>query len=727
MQHDHDHHHDHDDCAPCALPDTTVHLPRGNHGERWSRFHIAAMDCPTEETLLRDALAHHAAIKELDFNLIQRQLRVRHTLASDAPLIEAIAKLGMTAIPLAENNSAPVEAQKPWWPLLLAAVAALGAEVWHWLMPHFLFPGFVLALFAILVAGIPTYLKGWISIKNRSLNINALMSIAVTGALLIGEWPEAAMVMVLFALAEHIEALSLQRARHAIRELLDLAPRQATVFQHDTWQTVDADSVAIGSRVRVRPGEHIALDGTVLAGHSSVNQAPITGESLPVDKKVGDAVFAGTINGEGALEFEVTRPASDSTLARIIHAVETAQASRAPTQRFVDQFSKIYTPTVIGIAVLVALLPPLIMMGDWLEWLYRALVLLVIACPCALVISTPVTVVSGLSRAARLGILIKGGIWLEQGRRLNWLALDKTGTITEGKPRQTDAIFLSSLANANTIAASLAARSDHPVSQAIAEAARAQSLPLFEIDDFSALTGRGSQGRLQERTWRLGNHRLIEECGLCSAALEEKLEALEKQGKTVVALMDDTQVHALFAVADTVKPHSQAAIQQLHAMGVKTLMLTGDNPHTAAVIANAVGIDEVRGNQLPADKQAAIQALQNQGAFLGMVGDGINDAPALAQANIGFAMGAAGTDTAIETAAVALMDDDLRKLPQFIRLSQHTHRILWQNIALALGIKLVFLGLTLAGLATMWMAVFADTGASLLVIANGLRLLRSRA
>lgn len=728
MSHDHPHkhNHEHENCSPCAIESIDIPLMSDDGSERWSVFHIEAMDCPTEETLLRDALSRQPAIKALDFNLMQRRLRVRHTLSDDTALIQAISALGMEAIPVGGESNASSTKTKSWWPLLLAGIAALAAEFWHLFYNSNPLPGFMLALFAILLAGIPTYIKGWISIKNRSLNINALMSIAVTGALLIGDWPEAAMVMVLFAAAEHIEALSLDRARHAIRDLLNLAPRQATILQEDSWQLVNAADVPVGAIVRTRPGEHIALDGEVIQGQSSVNQAPITGESLPVEKQPGDALFAGTINGEGELEFRVTRPANDSTLARIIHAVEEAQGSRAPTQRFVDKFSAIYTPTVIVLATLVAIAPSILLGADWLEWIYRALVLLVIACPCALVISTPVTVVSGLSTAARLGILIKGGAFLEQGRLLSWVALDKTGTITEGKPKQTDFVLLGSLNNATQIAASLAARSDHPVSKAIAQAAQENGQTLLAVDHFAALTGRGTTGTIEGRTWQLGNHRLVEEMGICSPTLEEKIEALEKQGKTVVVLMDSEQPHALFAVADTVKPHSRTAIQQLHGMGIKTIMLTGDNPHTAAVIAQQVGIDEVRGNQLPADKLQAVKTLQEKGATLGMVGDGINDAPALARADIGFAMGAAGSDTAIETASVALMDDDLRKLPQFIRLSQKTHHILWQNIGLALGIKTVFFVLTLMGIATLWMAVFADMGASLLVIANGLRLLRAK-
>lgn len=583
-----------------------------------------------------------------------------------------------------------------------------------------------LGLGGVLTGGLPTYRKGWIALRNLNLNMNALMSIAVTGAMLIGHWPEAAMVMVLFALAEVIEAKSLDRARNAIRGLLDLAPERATVQQADgTWQEMEAKHVMIGSRVRVKPGERLALDGEVLEGRSTVNQAPITGESLPVEKAPGDPVFAGTINESGSFEFHVTATASNSTLARIIHAVEAAQGSRAPTQRFVDQFARWYTPAVFAVALAVAIVPPLVIGGPWLDWVYKALVLLVIACPCALVISTPVSIVSGLAAAARHGILIKGGVYLEGGRKLQWLALDKTGTLTHGKPVQTDFLTWNEAAPtaAREWAASLAARSDHPVSKAVALAAQADGVVLQAVSDFAALPGRGVRGRLGDVTYHLGNHRLVEELGVSSPELERRLSMLEAEGKTVVMLIGDSRVHALFAVADTVKDSSRHAIAELHALGVKTLMLTGDNPHTAQAIAAQVGIDRAQGNLLPEDKQREVEQLARAGT-VGMVGDGINDAPALAQADIGFAMGAAGTDTAIETADVALMDDDLRKIPTFVRLSRATASVLMQNIVLALGIKAIFLVLTFTGQATMWMAVFADMGASLLVVFNGLRLLR---
>ena len=721
-EHVHDHDHDH-----AAVPQPADAVLTGACN---TRIRIEQMDCPTEERLIRDALGRLPGVAGLHFNLLQRVLTVSHDEGMLAQVLPAIRALGFT--PQIEDDRtaqqpAAAPAKKPWWPLALAGGVATASEIVHFagLGPDWLVA--LLAVAAILMCGLNTYKKGWIALKNRNLNINALMSIAVTGAVLIGQWPEAAMVMVLFTLAELIEARSLDRARNAIRGLMDLAPPRATVQQADgSWQELDVQDIGLGAVVRVRPGERISLDGEVVGGSSTVNQAPITGESLPVEKRVGDAVFAGTINEAGSLEFRVSAAARDTTLARIIHAVEEAQGSRAPTQRFVDQFSRIYTPLVFAFALAVAVLPPLVIGGAWLDWVYRALVLLVVACPCALVISTPVTIVSGLAAAARKGILIKGGVYLENGRNLALLALDKTGTLTHGKPVQTDSLNLLGMEEPSHAiwAASLAARSDHPVSLALARHAAEQGRALRDVADFEALPGRGTKGVVDGALLYLGNHRLVEELGLCSVQLEQRLEALERQGKSVVVLCDEQRALMLFAVADTVRQSSREAVAELHELGVRTCMLSGDNAHTAAAIAEQVGVDEARGDLLPADKLAWVEARQAQGKVVGMVGDGINDAPALARAEIGFAMGAAGTDTAIETADVALMDDDLRKIPAFVRLSRQTHAILVQNIVLALGIKAIFLALTLAGEATMWMAVFADMGVSLMVVFNGLRLLR---
>jgi len=701
-----------------------------------SRLRIAQMDCPTEEAMIRSKLKGRPDVHRLDFDLMQRVLSVTH--APDAlPDIEsAIRELGMIGEVLSANPAGTTgevatqsEETASIWPLALGGIAALCAELAHWAdSPDWL--SAALALAAIAVCGTGTYRKGWIALRHAALNINALMSLAVTGALLLQQWPEAAMVMVLFALAERIEARSLARARRAIRGLLQLAPECATVRQPDgRWVELPCRDIAIGDRIRVRPGERIALDGVVAAGRSTVDQAPITGESLPVDKAPGDTVFAGTINASGELEVTVTARATDSTLARIIHSVEKAQASRAPIQRFIDRFAARYTPAVVCFALLLAIVPPLLSGGDWGTWIYKALVLLVIACPCALVISTPVTIVSALTAAAQHGILVKGGAHLEGAHDLAWLALDKTGTVTVGKPALTDTVLLEPADTgerheAVCIAVALAARSDHPVSRALVAGHENYAGVLPEVAGFCALPGRGVSGSVDGVGYTLGNHRLIHEQGVCSPALEARIEQLEAQGKTVLLLTDSRRVRVLFAVADTIRAGCREAVQALHALGIRTAMLTGDNVHTARTIAAQAGIDEVQSDLLPEDKLRAVAAYAGRGK-VGMVGDGINDAPALARADIGFAMGAAGTDTAMETADVTLMDDDLGKIARFVRLSRTTRRILAQNIALALGIKAVFMAMAVAGMGTLWMAVFADMGASLLVVANGLRALRA--
>lgn len=690
---------------------------------RWDSLLIEDMDCPTEERLIRDKFKNIDEIETLDFNLIKRVLKIKHRYTSIEPLQQMVDELGMKAVPYEQQIINTKLSTKTTLLLSIAAILAFSSEILHYLaMPSFY--SATLAIITILLVGLPTYKKGIIAIKNKALNINALMSIAVTGALLIGQWPEAAMVIVLFTIAEYIEALSLQKARNAIGDLLQLTPTTAEVQQEDnTWKIEPAEEIAIGRIIRVKPGQRIALDGELVTGQTTIDQAAITGESIPIEKGIGDPVYAGTVNGNQTFTFKVTRLANDTTLARIIHQVEEAQSSRAPTQRFVDQFSKYYTPIVVAIALLVALvtIPVWISTHTFtIEWIYKALVLLVIACPCALVISTPVTIVSGLARAAKLGILIKGGTYLEQGSKLQWLALDKTGTLTQGKPSQTDYHSFAESLDIQQLAGSLANHSDHPVSIAIANATQA---PFFDVDNFEAILGKGTKGDINGQTYYLGNYKLIQTLNLSIDACKQALETYEKQGKTVTLLANNQQILGLFAVADTVKQTSQQAIKELHALGIKVMMLTGDNRHAAQNIANQLTIDQVQAELLPEDKLKAIEEKINNQQSIGMVGDGINDTPALARADIGFAMGAIGTDSAIETADVALMDDDLRKLPLFIKLSKMTRQLLIQNIAFALVVKLVFLIITLLGFGTLWMAIFADIGVSLLVVFNGLRLL----
>lgn len=615
-----------------------------------------------------------------------------------------------------------------WWHLALGGALALASELVHWFGgPTWL--TIVCAIAAVALAGTATYRKGLVALRYGDLNINALMSIAVTCALLIGQWPEAAMVMVLFTLSEWIEAKSLDRTRAAVAGLMNLAPETVMVQIDGQWQKREVAQVAVGSLVRIAPGERIGLDGRIVRGVTTVNQAPITGESVPVDKQLGDTVFAGTVNEAGEIEIDVTAAADSTTLARIINQIEEAQAVKAPTQRFVDTFSRYYTPAVVVLAILLAVIPPLFFGGAWLAWIYQALVVLIIACPCALVISTPVTVVSGLTAAARMGILIKGGVYLEQGHRMRWLALDKTGTITQGQPVQTGLIPLGqerSVEQLQRIAVSLAARSDHPVSRAIAQAPEAAAMLAMTVADFVAVAGRGVQGVIDDERWYLGSAVWAQELGLMTAAVRDSVTAAQNSGQSVVLLMNTGAACMLFTAADKIKDSSIKAIEQLHQLGVKTVMLSGDYQSVVDAIAKTSGVTQAQAQLLPQEKQQVVQKLQQDDrTVVGMVGDGMNDAPALAQANIGFAMGAMGSDTAIETADVALMDDNLLKIPAFLKLSRTTRRVLVQNISLALGIKAVFLVLVLLGMGSMWLAVFADVGASLLVVANGLRLLRA--
>ena len=671
-------------------------------------------------------------IHGLHFNLGERVLTISADVVAIPPALEAIKKAGFKPEPLpqeTDNHQVPAGFWSSWGKLILALGLALIAEA-----IAFAFPtnqwiaaiGMVLALGAIFLSGFGVYAKGLVALRQARLNINALMTVAVTGAFLIGQWPEAAMVMALYAIAEAIEARAVDRARGAIKSLLAMSPELAEVRQNDgTWIRMNVKLVSLDSVVRIAPGERVPLDGTITAGQSAVDQSPLTGESLPVDKTPGDGVYAGTINQAAALEIRVTSLASDSTLNRIIKAVEEAQATRAPTQRFVDQFAAIYTPAVFTLALLVALLLPWVAGITWLQAIYKSLVLLVIACPCALVISTPVTVVSGLAAGARRGILIKGGVYLEEARKIKAVALDKTGTITEGKPKLVafEAIALDEpRERLERLAKSLASRSDHPVSKAIAQGLTESTQ---EVLSFEAVAGRGVQGVIDGHPYILANHRWIEERNQCSPELEARLAEHEGAGRTVTILANRDRVIALFAVADTIKTSSTQAIAQLKTLGVTPIMLTGDNALTAKTVGHKAGISEIRGNLLPEDKLKAIEEFQGQYGVTAMAGDGINDAPALAKSNIGFAMGAAGTHTAMEAADIVVMNDDLRRLPETIRLSKQTHVILWQNITLALGIKAVFLLMAIFDDASMWMAVFADMGASLLVVFNGLRLLKA--
>jgi Cd2+/Zn2+-exporting ATPase len=573
------------------------------------------------------------------------------------------------------------------------------------------------------------------SLRKLRLDMNVLMTVAVAGAWFIGEGAEGAAVVFLFAFAELLESWSVGRARRAIKSLLALTPETALRKREGGEpEEVPAGDVKPGEIIFVRSGQRVPLDGEVATGSSAINQAPITGESVPVEKKPGDPVFAGTINGEGSLEVRVTKAASDSTLARIIKMVEEAEEQKAPTQRFVDKFARIYTPAVFVLAIFVAVLPPLLGWGTWNEWGYRALVLLVIACPCALVIATPVSIVSGLTSLARRGVLIKGGAFLEAVGKLRALAVDKTGTITQGRPQVAEVIPWGGTTEEDVLrwAAAIDSHSTHPLAEAVTAAAKARNIAFTPADNYQSKTGRGAEAVIGGHPHFIGNHKMAHEIGVCSPEVEAKLAEIESRGQSLAVLGHTPhegcagKVLGILAIGDTMRPEVPEALKMLHAIGLeKVVMLSGDNQRTASAIAKQAGIDEARGDLMPDQKVEHIKELVKTYQYVGMIGDGVNDAPALAVASVGIAMGAVGSDTAIETADMALMNDDLRKLADAIAVGRRTVRIIQFNVWFAIAIKALFLVLAFTGHTSLWLAILADTGATLLVIANALRLMRS--
>jgi Cd2+/Zn2+-exporting ATPase len=687
------------------------------------------MDCHEEVSILERRLKALAGLEDLTADLIAQRLIVKHDAArlSAATIADAVAGTGMRAW---LEHEAPrfVGGSRSRLALLAASGAAL---LIGWLVATAGGPGLLaMALYAaaVVAGGVQLVRRALGAARSRAIDINVLMSIAVLGALAIGEWAEAATVVFLFALAQFLESRSMDRARHAIRALMDLTPPEAIVIRDGREERVPVERIAAGECLRIRPGDKVPLDGRVVAGASDVNQAPITGESLPVAKHPGDELFAGTINGHGALEMRVTRLRRDTMLARIIHLVEEAQAQRAPAQAFVDRFARYYTPAVIVLAVAVALVPPLVAGAPAAAWLYRALVLLVIACPCALVISTPVAIVSALAAAARQGVLVKGGVHLERTGTVRCIAFDKTGTLTGGQPAVAsveafDAVEPDRLL---AIAASLEAGSEHAIARAIVDHAVSAGVPLTAAEGFRALPGLGAEGRVDGRFTLAGNARLFAERRLLDDRALARSAAVAASGQTAVFVAIDGRMAGLIAVADRPRPSARAVVDLLREHGLDHIvMLTGDNAGAAQAVAGDLGIAELRAGLLPEEKVSAVRELRRRYGVVAMVGDGVNDAPALAASDVGIAMGAAGTAAALETADVALMSDDLSKIPYAIRLSRSTLRTIKTNIALSLAVKAVFLALAVAGHATLWMAIVADTGASLLVIANGLRLLRT--
>jgi Zn2+/Cd2+-exporting ATPase len=707
-------------------PATTACTVCEIHAE--SVFKVEGLDCHEEVALIERRFKHLNGLETFSADVVAGRLRVQYDAArlSTGAIVGAVADTGMRAwLEHEEPRGSSTSDRRVW---MLAASGAslavsLGANA-AGVTPV----AQIAALLTILSGGGPSVRRAWTAVGLRTFDMHVLMTVAVAGAIAIGEWMEGASVVFLFALAQYLESRSMDRARHAIRALMDLSPPEATVVRAGQERRVPADEVRVGDHIRVRPGEKLPLDGRVVSGESDVNQAPITGESLPVDKRHGDEVFAGSINGHGALEIVTTTLRRDTTLARIIHLVETAQAERAPSQTFVDRFARIYTPAVMALAALVAVVPPLSGWGDAGAWFYRALVLLVIACPCALVIATPVAVVSALAAGARRGVLIKGGAHLERLASVRGVAFDKTGTLTRGTPMVADVVAVDGVPVEEVLrlAAAVNRHSEHPIGRVIAQQARARGLSAPTVASFRAVPGQGAEGDVEGVAVLVGSQRLLADRGVDVAALEQPLQLARESGATTALVARQGRLIGYVTLADAPRESARDVIDLLRKGGVARIeMLTGDGIGAATRVAAEVGVDAVRAELLPHAKVEAVKAMRATWGSVAMVGDGINDAPALAAADVGIVMGAVGSDAALETADVALMSDDLPKLPFALRLSRAAMRTIRTNIAIALVVKVIFLALAMSGHTSLWLAILADTGTSLVVVANGLRLLRT--
>ncbi|WP_339183901.1 heavy metal translocating P-type ATPase [Oceanobacillus sp. FSL W7-1293] len=580
---------------------------------------------------------------------------------------------------------------------------------------------------SILTGGYTLFMKGLRNLSRLQFDMNTLMTIAIIGAAIIGEWMEGATVVILFAISEALERYSMDKARQSIESLMDIAPKEALIRRGNEEMSIHVDDIQVGDIMIVKSGQKLAMDGTVLKGSSTLNQAAITGESVPVAKTVDDEVFAGTLNEEGLLEVRVTKRVEDTTLSKIIHLVEEAQAERASSQAFVDKFAKYYTPAIVILAMLIAIIPPLFV-GDWNTWIYQGLAVLVVGCPCALVVSTPVAVVTAIGNAAKNGVLIKGGVYLEETGNLKAIAFDKTGTLTKGIPVVADIVtYGGNEDELMTITAAIEKGSQHPLASAIIRKAEENRLHFNDIsmEEFQSITGKGVKAKINNELYYVGSPALFEELhNQIRSNHKEKITNLQTAGKTVMVLGTQSEILAFIAVADEIRETSKEVINQLNHLGIETVMLTGDNQRTAKAIGQQAGVVDVEADLLPEDKLTFIKKLRREHKNVAMVGDGVNDAPALAASTVGVAMGGAGTDTALETADIALMSDDLNKLPYTVQLSRKALMIIKQNITFSLGLKAVALLLVVPGWLTLWIAIFADMGATLLVTLNSLRLLR---
>ncbi len=702
---------------------------------------ILGMDCAEEVALIkRELVPLLGGDERLGFDLLSGRLTVDldGVDVTSGDVLAAIERTGLRAETW-ENAQQSPDNQSFWASHQRAIMTAIsGAFGGIGLVIHLLSGGFdeavatpaIVCYLIGILAGLYLVLpKAWRALVTLRPDMNLLMSIAVVGAIAIGEWFEGAAVAFLFSLSLLLESWSIGRARRAIASLMDLTPPVAHL-RGDSGEVRDVvpAEVPVGSTLMIRPGEKIPLDGEVIVGNSDVNQAPITGESVPVEKLVGSKLFAGTINGDGLLEMRSTKAAEDTTLARIIQMVGDAGSKRAPSEKWVEKFAAVYTPVVMAVALSMLLIPTLLLGQPWSVWIYRSLVLLVIACPCALVISTPVSVVASLAAAARNGVLVKGGVFIELPGKLVAIAMDKTGTLTKGAPEVIDVVPMNGHDEEEllTRAGALELNSNHPLARAIVDETKKRGMTMPPAESFETIQGKGATGVIDGKTYWLGSHRYLEQRGQETLEVRQQLEAMQEAGQTVVVIGNDEHVCGFITLADAIRDETREAIKTLHQVGIKRIvMLTGDNKGTAKAIGKESGIDEVHAELLPEDKVAEVEELVSRYEHVAMIGDGVNDAPALARASLGLAMGAAGSDAAIETADIALMSDDLSKLPWLIEHSRRTLSVIRQNIWFSLAIKALFVVLTLAGVASLWAAIAADMGASLLVIANGLRLLRS--
>ncbi|HWR08252.1 heavy metal translocating P-type ATPase [Sporomusa sp.] len=707
---------------------TLIPPAQGQTGGHKSVFRVSGLDCGDCAAKLEKRIAALAGVSLAQVNFAAGKMTVEHTTAITA-IMQAVEQAGYKA-EREESGARRPEMKTAWWTnkrtqaTILSGILLAITTVLDWLQfsESLLIP---LYSIAAIIGGYHAAKSGLYGLRSLSFDMNFLMTVAVIGAAAIGEWSEGASVAFLFSFGNTLQTYTMDKTRQSIRALMELAPPEARVLRNSAEQNLPVEEIVIGDIIIVKPGERIAMDGIVRSGLSAVNQATITGESLPVEKTTGSIVYAGTVNEHGALEIEVTRIAADSTLSKIMHLVEEAQAQKAPSQQFVDVFAKYYTPAVLLVAAGVMIIPWLLFGQEFAPWFYKGLVLLVISCPCALVISTPVSIVSAIGNSSRNGVLIKGGAYLEQIGAIQAIAFDKTGTLTHGRPVVTDILPLGDNNEQSLLAQAAAVEkwSEHPLAVSIVE--KAKDLSLQPAVNFKALVGRGAQADINGQTIYIGNLRLFEELGLSLVQAKDNMIELEEQGKTVMIIGSGKEILGMIAVADTLRENSKNAIRSLRQAGMKHVtMLTGDNSRVAGSIAKTLSLDSYYSDLLPQDKVSTVQKLTKEFGNVVMVGDGVNDAPALAAANVGVAMGVAGSDTALETADIALMADDLGKLAYVINLSRKTVAVIKQNIGFSILIKIIFVVLTFAGFVDLWLAVLADMGSSILVTLNGMRLMQ---